>query len=264
VRTNPVKEKLRSRQLTFGAWITIPHPAVAEVMALSGFDFLVIDIEHGAINIESVQGLIQAMAATAVTPLVRLPGSRSVFANAILDIGPCGAIFPMINSREEAEAALQVALFPPDGARGIGLARAYGFDPSRREEYVRTANSSMLVGIQIEHRESVERIEEIVTTPGIDLVLLGPADLSGSMGYSSRPLHPEVAKAIENVVRAARRAGVALGIPVDGPEDVAARVRQGFQFFHLGADIVYLGQSCRTCLHEARQAAEEAASLHGE
>jgi 2-keto-3-deoxy-L-rhamnonate aldolase RhmA len=260
LRTNPVKDKLRSGQLTFGAWITIPNPAVAEIMALAGFDFLVIDTEHGAINIESVQSLIQAMAATAVAPLVRLGGVRGG-ANGILDTGPCGVIFPMVNSREEAAAVVRVALFPPEGTRGIGLSRAYGFDPGRRDEYVKTANASMLVGIQIEHREAVDRIEEIVTTPGIDLVLLGPADLSGSMGYSSQPEHPEVAKAIENVVHATRRAGVPLGIPVGGPEDVAARVKQGFQFFHLGADIVYLGQSCKNRLREARQAAAEAVSL---
>jgi 2-dehydro-3-deoxyglucarate aldolase len=224
-------------------------------MALAGFDFLVIDTEHGAINIESVQSLIQAMAATVVAPLVRLPGGQGVPANGILDTGPFGVIFPMVNSREEAEAAVRVALFPPEGTRGIGLARAYGFDPSHRDEYVKTANASMLVCIQIEHKEAVDRIEEIVTTPGIDLVLLGPADLSGSMGHSSQPEHPEVTKAIESVVHATRQAGVFLGIPVGGPEDVAARVKQGFQFLHLGADIVYLGQSCKNRLRESRQAA---------
>jgi 2-keto-3-deoxy-L-rhamnonate aldolase RhmA len=258
VTSNRVKKKLQSGELTFGSWITIPNPAVAEIMALVGFDFLVIDTEHGAINVESVQTLIQAMGATEVTPLVRLAGSQRMSVNKILDTGPYGVIVPMVNSRDEAEAAVRAVLFPPEGARGIGLGRAHGFDPERRAQYLKIANSLMLVGSQIEHPDAVDRVEEIVTTPGIDLVFLGLADLSGSMGYSGEPGHPAVAKAIEKVVYTARRAGVPLGIPVGGPEDVAARVKQGFQFFHLGADMVYLGQACKRRLREARQAAAEA------
>jgi 2-keto-3-deoxy-L-rhamnonate aldolase RhmA len=256
VTGNHVKEKLRSGQLTFGSWIAIPNPAVAEIMALAGFDFLVIDTEHGAINIESVQSLIQAMAASEVTPLVRLAGSQRSLVTKILDTGPRGVIVPMVNSREEAEAAVRAVLFPPEGDRGIGLGRAHGFDPEFRDEYLKTANTLMLVGIQIEHRDAVDRVEEIVSTPGIDLVFVGLADLSGSIGYRGQPDHPAVAKAVEKVVYAARRAGIPLGIPVGGSEDLAARVKQGFQFFHLGTDMAYLGQACRKRLREARQTAE--------
>jgi 2-dehydro-3-deoxyglucarate aldolase len=244
--------------MVFGSWVTIANPVVAEIMALAGFDFLVIDTEHGAINIESVQMLIQVIAATEVAPFVRLAGSTGGLANVILDMGPSGVIFPMVNNRQATESAVRIARFPPDGTRGIGLARAYGFDPSNRDEYVKTANAAMLVVIQIEHREAVDHIEEILATPGIDVILIGPADLSGSTGRSSQPEHPEVTKAIEKVVGAARRAGVPLGIPVGGPEDVAARTRQGFQFFHLGADVVYLGKSSKSRLREARQAASAA------
>jgi 2-keto-3-deoxy-L-rhamnonate aldolase RhmA len=260
VTTNSVKERLRRGQLAFGAWITIPNPAVGEIMALAGFDFLVIDTEHGAINVESVQTLIQAMSATETIPLVRLAGSQRECANKILDAGPYGVIVPMVNSRDDALAAVRAARYPPEGSRGIGLGRAHRFDPDSRDEYLKIANALMLVGVQIEHREAVNRVEEIVTTPGVDLVLLGPADLAGSLGYAGEPGHPEVAQAVEKVVHATRRAGVPLGIPVGGPGDVVARVKQGFQFFHLGADMVYLGQACKNRLREVRQAVAEAAS----
>jgi 2-keto-3-deoxy-L-rhamnonate aldolase RhmA len=257
---NPIKEKLRRGQLTFGAWVTIPNPAVAEIMALAGFDFLVIDTEHGAINVESVQSLIQAMSGTEVIPLVRLAGSQRAFVNKILDTGPYGVIVPMVNSRDEAEAAVRAARFPPEGTRGIGLGRAHGFDPEGRNEYLKVANGLMLVGIQIEHREAVDRIEEIVTTPGIDLVFLGLVDLAGSFGYAGEPAHPEVVKAVEKVIATTRRAGVPLGIAVGGPEELVARAKQGFQFFHLGADMVYLGQACKKRLRDVRQAVAETSS----
>jgi 2-keto-3-deoxy-L-rhamnonate aldolase RhmA len=165
VNTNPVKERLRTGQLTFGAWITIPSPTVAEIMALAGFDFLVIDTEHGAINVESVQALIQAMSATEAVPLVRLAGSQRECATKILDAGPYGVIVPMVNSRDEALAAVGVARYPPEGTRGIGLGRAHGFDPDGRNQYLKIANPLMLVGIQIEHREAVDHVED-PTTPG--------------------------------------------------------------------------------------------------
>jgi 2-dehydro-3-deoxyglucarate aldolase len=255
--TNPIKEKFRRGELAFGAWISIPNPAVAEIMALAGFDFLVIDTEHGAINVESVQTLIQAMSATGVVPLVRLAGSQRECANKILDSGPSGVIIPMVNSSQEALDAVQVARYPPAGSRGIGLGRAHRFDPDCRGEYLKIANDLMLVGIQIEHEQAVDRVEEIVTTTGIDLVFIGLADLAGSMGHAGDPSHPEVVGAVEKVVHATRRAGVPLGIPVGGPADLVARVAQGFQFFHIGADMVFLGQACKKRLAEARQAVAE-------
>lgn len=183
-------------------------------MALSGVDFLVIDTEHGAINVESVQAIIQAMAGTDVVPIVRLAGSQRVFANKILDTGPMGIIVPMVSSREDAQATVSAALYPPEGTRGIGLGRAQGYELDRREEYLKVANDEMLVVVQAEHRDGVEHIEEIVSTPGIDLIFLGPADLAGSMGYRAQPGHPDVAKAIARVAQAARRARVPVGIPV--------------------------------------------------
>ena len=258
MKQNVVKQKLRAGQLIYGGWITLPCAGVAEVMALSGLDFLVIDTEHGAINIESVQAIIQAMTGTDVVPIVRLAGSQRMFANKVLDTGPMGVIVPMVSSREDAQATVSAALYPPEGTRGIGLGRAQGYELDRREDYLKVANDQMLVVVQVEHRDGVECIEEIVTTPGIDLVFLGPADLAGSMGYRTQPGHPDVAKAIDRVAQAARRAKIPVGIPVSGPDDLARRVKQGFQFFHIGVDTVHLGGACRRGLSEARLAGAEA------
>jgi len=258
MKRNIVKQKLRAGRLVYGGWITLPCPAVAEVMALSGLDFLVIDTEHGAINVESVQAILQAIQATDVVPIVRLAGSQRMFANKILDTGPLGIIVPMVSSREDAQATVSAALYPPEGTRGIGLGRAQGYELDRREEYLKVVNDEMLVVVQVEHRDGIACIDEIVTTPGIDLVFLGPADLAGSMGYRTQPGHPEVAKAIDRVAQAATRAKVPVGIPVSGPEDISRRVKQGFQFFHIGVDTVYLGGACRHGLREAQLAGAEA------
>jgi 2-keto-3-deoxy-L-rhamnonate aldolase RhmA len=258
MKRNIVKQKLQAGHLVYGGWITLPCPAVAEVMALSGLDFLVIDTEHGAINIESVQAILQAMAGTDVVPIIRLAGSQRMFANKILDTGPLGIIVPMVSSPEEARATVSAALYPPEGTRGIGLGRAQGYELDRREEYLKVANELMLVTVQVEHRDGVECIDEIVATPGIDLVFLGPADLAGSMGYRTQPGHPDVAKAIDRVAQAARHAKIPVGIPVSGPEDLSQRVKQGFQFFHIGVDTVYLGGACRRGLREAQLAGAEA------
>lgn len=258
MKRNIVKQKLQAGHLVYGGWITLPCPAVAEVMALSGLDFLVIDTEHGAINIESVQAILQAMAGTDVVPIIRLAGSQRMFANKILDTGPLGIIVPMVSSPEEAQATVSAALYPPEGTRGIGLGRAQGYELDRREEYLKVANELMLVTVQVEHRDGVECIEEIVATPGIDLVFLGPADLAGSMGHRTQPGHPDVGKAIDRVAQAARHAKIPVGIPVSGPEDLSRRVKQGFQFFHIGVDTAYLGGACRRGLREAQLAGAEA------
>ena len=261
MKQNVVKQKLQAGELAYGGWITLPSPAVAEVMALSGLDFLVIDTEHGAINIESVQAILQAISATDVVPIVRLAGSQRMFANKILDTGPLGIIVPMVSSREDAEATVSAALYPPEGTRGIGLGRAQGYELDRREGYLKAANDQMLVVVQVEHRDGVESIEEIVAVPGVDLVFLGPADLAGSMGYRTQPGHPDVGKAIDRVAQAARRARIPVGIPVSGPEDLSRRVKQGFQFFHIGVDTVYLGGACRRGLREAQIAGAAALTI---
>lgn len=256
---NPVKQKLRSGQVVCGAWITMPNSTVAEVMAFAGFDFLVIDTEHGAINVESVQSMIQAMSATETVPIVRLPGIDRAYVTNVLDVGPGGVIVPMVNSRDEALAAVCAVRYPPEGNRGIGLGRAHRFDLHCRDEYLKIANELMLVGVQIEHRDAVDRAEEIASTPGVDFVLLGPADLAGSLGYAGQSGHPEVAKAVDRVARACRQAGTAMGISVGGTADLEARVKQGFLFFHLGADAFILGQACKNRISEVRKTIAELA-----
>jgi 4-hydroxy-2-oxoheptanedioate aldolase len=257
VKPNRVKDKLRAGQVTFGAWLTISSPTVAEIMALAGFDFVVIDTEHAAIDVESVQILIQAMAGTGAAPIVRVPGSqRSVVTN-ILDTGPQGVIFPLINSRNEAETAVNVALFPPRGSRSIGFGRAHGFDADRHKEYLETANDSMLLGIQIEHSDALARLNEVVTTPGIDLVFIGLTDLSGSLGHYGNPKHPEVTHAVGEIISAARSANIPLGIRANTPQEIADYVKQGFRFFHIGSDMSYLVHTCKSSLRDAKRAAAE-------
>jgi 2-keto-3-deoxy-L-rhamnonate aldolase RhmA len=192
------------------------------------------------------------MSGTEVVPLVRLGGYQQGTVNQILDTGPRGVVVPMINSRMETEGAVSAVLYPPSGTRGIGLGRAHSYDPGTRNEYLGSANATMLIVIQIEHQSAVARIEEIVSVQGIDVVFLGLVDLAGSLGHPGHTSHPDVARAVEKVVSVTREAGLTLGIAVNGKEELAARIKQGFRFFHLGADIAYLAQASKQRVREAR------------
>jgi 2-dehydro-3-deoxyglucarate aldolase len=248
LKENQVKRKLKNGLPSFGSWITIAHPAVAEIMALAGFDWLTIDTEHGAIGIESVQCLIQAMSCTNVVPLVRVAGSDRTIVTRVLDTGAAGLVFPMIKSEEDAINAVRSAKYPPEGVRGVGLARAHGYSEQGREEYLKRANEQMLVIIQIEHVAAVEDIERITAVDGIDALYIGPADLSASMGLLGQYNHPSVLEAIEKVRAVAHRRKVPIGIPVETAEEANARVAEGYQFIQVGMDALYLSSGCRSAL----------------
>jgi len=250
---NVVKKKLAEGDYSIGSWITIASPTVAEIMGGAGFDWLGIDGEHGAIGLESIQVLMQTMAATPAMPLVRVAANDRVLIKRVLDLGASAIMVPMVNSAAEAEMAVRATRFPPRGVRGVGLARAHGYSLEDRAEYLKEADGEILVAIQIEHTEAVSRIDEIVKVEGVDVVFLGPEDLAASLGYLGRPDHPVVADALEVVLRAAKRAGVPAGIPAVSVEEAEARLEEGYRFIQLGVDVLYLGDSCRQRCRRLRQ-----------
>jgi 2-dehydro-3-deoxyglucarate aldolase len=253
LRKNDVKRKLRAGLPSIGSWITIAHPSIAEIMALAGFDWLTIDTEHGAIGIESVQVLMQAISRTATVPLVRVGGSDRSIVTRVLDAGAEGIVFPMILTEDDTRKAVRSVKFPPEGTRGVGLARAHGYSEEGRDEYLKSANDELLVVIQVEHITAVDNIDGILAVEGIDAVYVGPSDLSASLGFLGQCDHPSVLKAIERVRSAARRAGVPLGIPANKPEEVGIRISEGYQFIQVGVDELFLSRSCREALKMAEE-----------
>ena len=242
---NPIKAALRRGEPSFGSWLSIAHPVVAELMAESGLDWLVVDTEHGPIDLESSLNLAQAMKGTRCIPFVRLAANDPIWIRRCLDAGYRGLIVPMVNTAEAAAAAVRAAKYPPAGTRGIGLARAQGYG-RQFEEYLARANDEIVVMPQIEHVQAVENVERILAVEGVDAVFVGPLDLSGSMGLLGQTDHPRMVAAIDTVLAACQRAGKPAGLYIGYPdlEQVRRRLAQGFTFLALSLDILMLARGC--------------------
>jgi 2-keto-3-deoxy-L-rhamnonate aldolase RhmA len=243
---NIVKQKLNNGKVSLGSWLTLSHGAIAEIMAESGFDWLAIDMEHTVIGIQDVEPLVRAIEASGGVPLVRLSSNDPVLVKRVMDTGSYGVIVPMVNTREEAEKAVRSVKYSPEGDRSVGLYRAQGWG-ERFDEYKNTVNKESLVIVQIEHKQAVENIADILAVPGIDGVMIGPYDISGSLGVTGDLDHPLVQEARRKVLAGARAAKKAAGIHVvpPVPADVKDRVKEGFTFIAYSTDAIMLNVKCR-------------------
>ncbi len=258
-----IKRKLRAGEVSLGSWMSMAHPSIAEILASAGYEWVVVETEHTAIDNSEVLRLMIAIERAGAVPLVRLAWNDPIQCKAVLDSGAAGVIVPMVNTRADAELAVKSAKYPPDGFRGVGLARAQGYG-SRFAEYIREANESSLLIVQIEHKDAVQNIEDILEVPGIDGTFIGPYDLSMSMGLPGQIDHPEIIAAQQKVLKATTARGLAAGIHLVHPDraagDIASYVAQGYQFIALGTDILFLGDSCRTLQRQASAAAASAST----
>jgi 2-dehydro-3-deoxyglucarate aldolase len=253
-----LRRELRGGRPVIGSWLSTCSPVVAELMAAAGFDFLAVDAEHSAADLGRSHELFQAVTAGSpdCAPLVRLPGCDYETAKHFLDVGAAGLIGPLVNEPEQAECLVRAARYPPEGRRGVGFCRAnmYGM---RFDETMRSANEETLVAVQIEHADGVERIDEILSVPGVDAVFVGPYDLSASLGVTAQFDHPDMVAATRRVLEAAGRHGVAPGIHVVEPEpdEVLRRVAEGYLLIAYSLDVTMLAHECRTGLSAIRQGA---------
>jgi len=253
VLARTIKEKFRAGEVSIGSWMSMAHVSIAEILARAGYDWVVVETEHTAIDVSEVLKLLIAIEGRGAVPLVRLAWNDPIQAKAVMDSGAAGVIVPMVNSRAEAELAVKSIKYPPQGFRGVGLARAQGYGVDF-DEYMRCANRDGLLMLQIEHIDAVNNIEEILSVEGIDGTYIGPYDLSCSMGLPGQLNHPRVEAAKQRVLEATKARGLAPGIHLVHPE--AARrelprcAEQGYRFIALGTDILFLGDSARQ-LHAA-------------
>lgn len=249
---NRFRPALRERRATLGAWVQIGHPAVAEILADAGFDWVCVDLEHGAIGIESMTDIFRTLAAFECAPVARVPANGPVWIHRCLDAGAQGLIVPMVNSAAEAEAAVREAKYPPRGRRGYGYARANGYG-ARFDAHARAANEDIAVIVQIEHRAAIENLEAILDVDGVDGTFIGPYDLSGSFGVPGRLHHPAVRKALARYRAVCRRHGKAMGLHVVRPNErnVPQAIQDGYALIALGLDTVFLGERARAALHAA-------------
>ncbi len=244
--TPSLKKKLKGQELTIGSWVTIGHPSVVEIMASAGFDWITVDLEHSVISLEQAQTLFALIKARGMHALARVPKNEEVVIKKVMDAGADGIIVPMVNSAEQAKMAVDYVHYPPIGRRGVGLARAqeYGTGFVAYKEWLST---DAVVIAQVEHIDSVNQIEAIISTPGIDGVLIGPYDLSGSLGLAGELEHPSVLAAIQKVRKACLDAKVPLGFHVISPDHakLQEKIDDGFTFLGFSLDFYFLGEKAR-------------------
>jgi len=241
-----LKKKLSEGKLTLGSWITIGHPIVAEVMAHSGFEWLTIDMEHSAITLDIAQSLIKTIELNDCIPLVRVGENNPYLIKRVMDAGSHGVIVPMVNSRKDAENAVKAVKYPPKGSRGVGLARAqkYGFD---FEGYKNWLEEDSVVIVQIEHIDAVKNLKEILTTDGVDGFIVGPYDISGSLGIPGDFENPRFKKELEQIMKIAKETKKTAGFHVIPPDakEVERIIDLGYRFVAISLDTLFLGTLCR-------------------
>jgi 4-hydroxy-2-oxoheptanedioate aldolase len=239
-RQNILKQRLRRGENVLGCWTMLGHPHVVEILSLAGFDFLVIDQEHGLGDPTNLSAQLHAMSPTSTVGVVRVPWNDHVYLKRVLDVGAEAVLIPSIDTAEEARAAVAACLYPMRGRRGTASssvrASSYGMAP----DYVATCADNLLIACQIESAKAVENIDEILAIDGIDLLFIGPFDLSATVGQMGNLKHPEVAGLIGHAEARIKAAGRPMGtVPHPGctAMDMFAR---GYQFVNAGSDIARL------------------------
>jgi 2-keto-3-deoxy-L-rhamnonate aldolase RhmA len=238
--------KIHKGKLTIGSWITLAHPTIAEIMANSGFDWLAVDLEHSVITIREAEELIRVIELAGVVPLVRLTSNNPDQIKRVMDAGSHGVIVPMVNSTEDAERAVQAVKYPVRGKRGIGLARAQGYGV-KFKEYLEWQEKYSIVIVQIEHIDAVNNLESILSVDGVDGYIIGPYDLSGSMGIPGQFDHPKLLEAMERIKTVALKLNVTGGIHVVEPDalQLQQKINEGQKFIAYSVDIRMIDRACR-------------------
>lgn len=236
-----LKQKLKNNELTIGSWIMMGSSMSVEVMALAGFEWLVIDIEHTSIDLPTVENLIRTIQLKNIKALVRVSKNEEVVIKRVLDMGADGIIVPMVCSKEDATQAVDYAKYPPVGKRGVGLYRASGYG-TIFEEYKKWVDNELVIIAQIEHIDAVNNIEDIINIEGIDGTIIGPYDLSGSMGYPGEFERDDVRESVQNVLDKCKAKGFPSGFHVvdTDPSKLKEKIDQGCTFLAYGIDYFFM------------------------
>ncbi|MDP5226436.1 MULTISPECIES: HpcH/HpaI aldolase/citrate lyase family protein [Arthrobacter] len=226
-----------------GLWVCSGSALVAEIMAGSGTDWLLIDVEHSPNSLESVLAQLQAVHGYPVTPMVRLPWNDTVLIKQYLDLGAQNLLIPMVNDADQARAAVAAVRYPPHGVRGVGAALARGARWNRIPDYLARADETVSLTVQIETADAVANVGEILAVDGVDAIFIGPSDLAASLGHLGEQDHPEVVAAVEHCLEAARDAGKPAGVNAFAEAMARRYIAAGARFLLVGADVALLARS---------------------
>lgn len=225
-----------------GVWACSGSPLVAEILAGAGMDWMLIDMEHSPNALESTLAQLQTVAASATTPLVRVPSGDTVTIKQVLDLGAQNLLVPMISSSAEAEDVVAAVRYPPRGRRGVGPALARSARWNSVEDYLQNADAYVSLFVQVETAAAVEAAGEIAAVDGVDGVFVGPSDLAASMGLLGQQSHPEVTAAVIRTFDAVRAAGKPVGVNAFDPAVAQGYLDAGASFVLVGADVALLAR----------------------
>ncbi len=245
-----IKNKLHKNEVVLGSWITLAHPGIAEIMASSGFDWLAIDLEHSTITIKEAEELIRVISLSNVTPLVRLTSNNEEQIKRVMDAGADGVIVPMIKTVDDVMRVVDAIKYPPQGKRGVGLARAQGYG-ARFDEYLDWQKDNSIIIIQIEHIDAVNNLEALLAIDEVDGFIIGPYDLSASMGIPGQFDHADFIVVMKKITEIASQTEVPSGIHIIEPdvEQIKRRIEDGYQFIAYSLDIRMLDVSCSNAVN---------------
>jgi 2-dehydro-3-deoxyglucarate aldolase len=238
-----IREKLRGGDASIGSWIQIPHPSVAEIMGQAGYDWVAVDMEHGAIALHQLPDIFRSLELGNTLPLARLARCHPKDCKQALDAGAGGVILPMIESAKQLSEVRDACRWPPAGTRGVGFSRANLFG-KHFEAYREEAKAPLLVAM-IEHISAVDSLQEILSVDGLDAILIGPYDLSASMGLTAQFDHPDFCNAMDLIRTLAKVTSIPAGIHVVEPSQtqLQSRLDDGYRFIAYSIDAVFLSQS---------------------
>jgi 4-hydroxy-2-oxoheptanedioate aldolase len=239
MRPNPVKQALKEGRPAVGTWLSLGSITAARFMARAGFAWLTVDIEHSLVDWETATHMFASIADAGCTALARVPANRHDHIKRVLDNGAHGIVVPMVNSREEAEAAVSAALYPPAGTRSVGgSVHALNFGTTANDYYAH-ANEELLLVLQCEHIQAVENADAIFSVPGIDVIFVGPNDLAASMrSKDGKPPSAEATnRALRHILETCQKHKVAAGYHCASAEEVLMRIEEGWQFLAVGSEL---------------------------
>ncbi|MBA7573024.1 5-keto-4-deoxy-D-glucarate aldolase [subsurface metagenome] len=256
MKKNNLKIALKEGKVVFGPFVKLIEPAVVEILGYSGFDFVIIDAEHGPISIESIQNLLRAAESVNTTAIIRVGNNDEILIQRALDIGAQGVQIPQINSKFDAAKAISSAKYSPEGKRGVcRFVRAANYSSMDKFEYFKVANEETLVIIHIEGSEGIDNLDEIlsIVRGGIDVIFIGPYDLSQSLGLSGQLDHPLVIEKMKEVVCKCKKNKIAVGTFVDDVDTAKIWVSMGVQYISYAVDTGILYQASKSIVDNLKK-----------
>ena len=252
-RVAAFKRKLKAGKPVLGAWLSLTDPVAAELMARIGFDYLLIDTEHGAWDLIALQTTLMAFNGTDTVPIVRVPWNDHVRIKQMLDMGVEGIMAPMVRTVEECRELVRSCKYPPAGGRGFGPRRASNYYRDI-DSYVAAANDAIFVMPQVEDIATVGIIDDFVKVPGIDAVAIGPNDLSGTTGLFREHAHPTNKGAVDKIIDRAKAAGVPVCLGINSkPSEQQALIARGVTMLLLTSDMELIAGGARSVLESNRK-----------